>query len=451
MGIFSKVKQIATAVKSIAVSSPITMNPIDNRYVSKFWKVFNGGFNYLEFDTIENINKAVKYCPPVLYLPIKTAKAICKGKISLVNKSSGEAIKGDINDYLGILQRPNYSQSQHQFITQVIVTTMLRGYTVCIRPVSFGFSVTDAKDIWALPFAYVEIEWKSDHIYNSLYSSDIMEQVESIRFDGKVLPKEQCYIIPDLTYYNNSCIIPEPRLKALTATINNLNVNLKARGKMMNSPMGIMSMDEQGNLGAGAMKKEERERLEREFENDYGFDENQRKIMIASTSVNWQQMGFAIAQMQFVELEKSDMNMFCEVFDYKAELTAQYGNSNVSERNSAETSWYSDTIIPYAEHIFQNLSEWIIGDTNIRYNVDYSHVPALQKNKKEAADVFAKNTMAVSLALQNCLLTYGQCAEILGVIANPKWVNMYFYELPIEVQENFRNTNIPPPPNETPQ
>jgi phage portal protein BeeE len=110
-----------------------------------------------------------------------------------------------------------------------------------------------------------------------------------------------------LTYYSNSLIIPESRLKALTATINNLTVNLKARGKMMNSPMGILSMDEEGNLGAGAMKKEERARLEQEFERDYGFDENQRKIMVASTSVNWQQMGYAIAQMQFVELEKNGL------------------------------------------------------------------------------------------------------------------------------------------------
>jgi len=390
LGIIAKVKQMATAVKSIAVSSPIIVNQPNN---NRFYKIFGNGYDYLEFDSIENINKAVKFCPPVLYLPIKTAKAICKGKVSLVNTTTGQ------------------------------------------------FDKADSNTIWALPFTHVEITWKINHLRNSIYSTDIMEQIQDIRFDGKSIPKDQCYIIPDLTYYSNSLIIPESRLKALTATINNLTVNLKARGKMMNSPMGILSMDEEGNLGAGAMKKEERARLEQEFEKDYGFDENQRKIMVASTSVNWQQMGYAIAQMQFVELEKSDMNMFAEVFDYKAELTAQYGNSNVSERNSAETSWYSDTIIPYAEHIYQNLTEWLIGTGTTRYNIDFSHVPALQKNKKEAAEVFSKYSVSGSLALQNGLITYGQCVELLGEVPNPKWANLYFYQLPIEIQENFRSNN----------
>jgi HK97 family phage portal protein len=429
---------MAAAVKSIAVSSPIIANQPNN---NTFYKIFGNGYDYLEFDTIENINKAVRFCPPVLYLPIKTAKAICKGKVSLVNTITGQTIDKDVHKYLDILKRPNYSQAQHQFITQIIVSTMLRGYTVCIRPISVGFDKADSNTIWALPFTHVEITWKINHLRNAIYSTDIMEQIQEIRFDGKAIPKDQCYIIPDLTYYSNSLIIPESRLKALTATINNLTVNLKARGKMMNSPMGILSMDEEGNLGAGAMKKEERARLEQEFEKDYGFDENQRKIMVASTSVNWQQMGYAIAQMQFVELEKSDMNMFSEVFDYKAELTAQYGNSNVSERNSAETSWYSDTIIPYAEHIYQNLTEWLIGTGTTRYNIDFSHVPALQKNKKEAAEVFSKYSVSGSLALQNGLITYGQCVELLGEVPNPKWANLYFYQLPIEIQENFRSNN----------
>jgi len=430
---------------------PLPINKIGSNFT--FYKLFGNGYNYLTFESNKNIEKAIRDCPPVTYLPLKIAQAVCNGKVSLINVDTNEPIKNDINDYLRLLERPNYSQNRNQFLTQVIYTTMLYSHCVCIQPRPEGFNTSDS--IWVLPAGEVTIEWITEPLYNSIYNVDAMDLVKSIRFCGKTIPKDQCFIISDLTYFATSNIIPESRLKYLTSVINNLAVNLKARGKMMNSPMGILSQTAEGNGGSIGLKKEDRRRLQEEFTNNYGFDEGQSKIMIAD-QVSWQQMGYAIAQMQFVELAKEDINIFCEVFGYPAELTAQYGNKNVSERKEAKKELYNENIIPFAQHLYQQLTEYIIGkDSNIAYHVDFGHIGALQADAKEEAETRAKDVTSLSLGLQNGLYTYGEVCAILNKVPNEKWKDLYFYELPPQLIQAFRlsntgieNPNVNQNPNE---
>lgn len=431
----TKIGQTLGIVKSTAVSMPIPIN-VGNQ--STFYQLIGNGYNYLSFDNNANIEKAIKHCPPVTYLPIKIAQAISNGKVSLVDKRTGEELKRDINDYLGLLQRPNYSQNRNQFITQCVFNTMLYGYSVAIRPIPTGFS--DSDSIWILPNAYVSIQWKTSPLFNSIYAVDEMDLIESITFDGKRLPKEQCFIIKDLNRFSTSNIIPESRLQELTAVINNLSVNLKARGKMMNSPMGILSQVAEGNGATASTKKEDRERLQKEFTNNYGFNEGQSKIMIAD-SVQWQEMGYAIAQMQFIELAKEDINIFCEVFGYPAQLTAQFGNQNVSEGKLYDRKLYNETVIPYAEHIYQQLSENIIKEENLYYKLDFSHVGALQTDNKEESETRARDVDSLSLGLQNGLFTYGEVCTLLNKVPKDEWKDLYFHELPPELIATFRLSN----------
>jgi hypothetical protein len=143
-----------------------------------------------------------------------------------------------------------------------------------------------------------------------------------------------------------------------------------------------------------------------------------------------------------VELADDDMKIFAEVFGYPSALLAGYNNQNKDEAKTAGKVLYNQTVIPYSEHIYQQLTEYIIGkDSNIAYHVDFGHIGALQADAKEESETRAKNAVSVSLLFQNGWIRYGQGCEILNVLPNEEWKDNYFNEMPKDLIQTFRLSN----------
>jgi len=432
--VFTKIGKAIDVFKSTtAVSMPLPQINNVNTFVYG-----DNLINFFNFSDNSKITKALRECPPIVYIPSKISDAICKGMLKVVDSRTYEDAKG-YEDYLQLLKRPNYSQTQDQFITQIVMTAMNYGYCVILKVIPLGFN--EIANLWALPFEKLQITWKTNSLYNALFSNDVVDLIDSIYFDGKLLNKEDIFIIPDKNYYNTSMVIPESRLRSYEDTIFNLTINLKARGKMMNSPMGLISLGGDDNIHSIGIKKDEQLRLQNEFTDGYGFKEGQSKVWVANTAVDYKQMGYPIGDMLFKELSEDDINSLSEIYRYPSRLLGQTGNTNVSELKEANAQLYNECVMPYADHIMQVLSENLIGEDNILYWYDYSEIGALQADNKEESETRARDVVSLSLGLQNGLYTYGEVCAILNKEPNEQWKDKYFHELPPELIATFRLSN----------
>lgn len=391
---------------------------------------------YFDTDNTDNITKALTECPPVSYIINKLASAFCNGKIIAVNQNTKNPVQGFKKEYQAIIDRPNYLQNDTSFRKQIYCHVKAYGYCVVLKIKPAGFEKLNSySSLWALPNALVVIEWKRN--IDPTKQLSILDCIEEIKFDGIILKKEDIYIFTDDTPYEDGLFIPTSRLKCLKVPINNLIINYTARGKMMNSPMGIFSNPKGDSINTIPLKESEKVELQRDF-NRYGMGEKQFKYIITNAGLQWQQMGFPIAQMQFDVFEKNDTITISETLGYPSFLLGLADKGIYNNVSEAKQALYNETIIPDATNYCQQLQECLHSIENgVAYIADFSHVPALQRDKKFEAETRKLIGDAVINEYKNDVITKNRMLELLGEPLLP------------EVEGNKYYSQTQPPPNET--
>lgn len=403
----------------------------------------SGNPSYFEVDSTSNITKALDECPAVSYIINKKARAFCSGNIAAVYVKNGKPVSGADKTYQEIIDKPNFIQTGYQFKMQNYAQMQAYGYSVCLKVMAGG----QLSSIWALPNNLVVIEWEP--YWRPFKRKNILSAIKSITYDGVELDKNDIYIFTDSTPCDNGVILPITRLKALKYPINNLIVNYKSRGKLMNKPMGIITNNSKDNISAMELDPADIEKLHKDFDK-YGLSENQRRFIITGATVDWKPISFPLSDMQMDIFERNDTITIAEGLDYPPFLLGISEKGIYNNVSEAYKALYTGSIIPDGDNYVQQLLQCFDVDKNkIVYTIDFTHLAVLQeglKYKNEARQVLGQAVMA---EFKNNNITYKRMMELMGETEmNSEWLELYFYQMPYnKIPEPVKTTpDVAPQP-----
>lgn len=391
----------------------------------------------LDLNNSDDITKALDRCPPVNFIIGKKADAATQAEITVVNKKDDKPVKDSrANDFLQLIEKPNYIQTRNQFLTQILFNLDGYGWSVQLR--NKGILSGEYSGTWVLPSELVKIEYIDRVNYKALYKNSILDLVKSVTFDGENINKEDIFIITSSNNLRHSVVIPVSPLYSARVTIENLITNFEGRGKLMDSPAFIISDAGNGaNPQALGLKDGDQKEINRKLASSYGISEGKSKYIVTRANVNLQHISFPMSSMQFDVMEKHDVIQLAECLGYPPELLGVYGNANVSERESAEKSFYRRTVMPALENVLQQLAVAYEMPEQWEYEACFDHIEVLQKDKKLESEIFKNYVDSIITAIRSNLMKYGEGQVMLGVQVDEKNADKYYYQLPQDIKEGL--------------
>jgi hypothetical protein len=437
---FTKIGLKADMVINVLKSAPVSL-PVTTHSRPQFYSLDNSLMSLLNFGKNRDISNALNECSIVMSILSETAQAVCDGEITIVNKNTLKpSLCSNANWALELLTNPNYIQNNNQFICQSIIQSMAYGYSVALKSNPLKEVFDTPTDIWALPSDLVNIIWVSEFNHKALYRTTIYDLIEQITFDGKKIPKEDVIIFTDPYLYRKSIIVPQSRLKSVEGRINSIITAVKARAKLTNSSVGIISPKNPEGVHNLKFDTAEQKLLQKQWEQSYGFKAGQSHLVFSQKAIDYTAMSSPINALDLPEGERLDTVAIAAVLGYKKELLGITDNSNVSERKESLKHWMSNTVRVIANNFFQQLNEGLglIDGNDILY-IDFSHLEIFKADQEKEAKVRSLNVVAISKQFATSMITHGRAMILLGEEVRKDLENKYMDQCPLEIQELFKN------------
>lgn len=193
-------------------------------------------------------------------------------------------------------------------------------------------------------------------------------------------------------------IIGESPMTSLHMPISNIRAAYKFRNVIMTQrgALGILSSDNKDASGAIPLTNAEKERIEKEFRRAYGLGDNQMKTIMSSASLKYEAMSYPTKDLMLFEEVDSDFRAIIDAYGLNDMLFSREKGATFTNLAQGMIHAYQSTIIPEAEELAMRRSEQMkLIEKNEFLDLDYSHIPVLQENKKEKAEILDKKANAI--------------------------------------------------------
>lgn len=367
---------------------------------------------YTSLDNTKAIYEALTECPQVATILLRKAQAYANGIPKLLSSRGNELPKS--NPLYKVINTPNIIQSDNQFRTQLYYYILAYGFCPVMKIKPLGFN--DVRSMWILDPATIKITWTKDLPF---YKNDINDLIVKVCIqvgNGKEveLDKNDLYFFTDTTGLMKEGFLPVSRLNSLTMPIENLIKNYKSRGRLIEKPFGILSNATKDGISNLPLRPEEKEQLHRDFET-HGTGNGKKDVIITNAALTWQMMQYPVEQMQFLDMQDSDTQVLCDALGYPHDLLGNRKGTTFNNKEQSEKTLYVNNTMPDSKNIDQQYNECLelIG-TGLEFKVSFEHLPALQADKKLAAETRKVQGQAVIQEYQAGLITQRRALELLG-------------------------------------
>ncbi len=156
-------------------------------------------------------------------------------------------------------------------------------------------------------------------------------------------------------------------------------------------PEGVISSQVQ-------LSEEELKRLRAQFEELYAGIDKAHRVMILGSDLQWQTLGVAPKDAEFLEQRRLSREEICAVFGVPPAVVGIYQYANYANAQLQRKLFWSDTILPKLQRLAGVINERLtplfsdrpaLGTARLVVEFDTSGVPALQEEAKEQAEVAA--------------------------------------------------------------
>jgi Phage portal protein len=391
----------------------------------------------------QNVVKSYKTCPPLNAIINDLSTSFSNGKITAVNAKTLKPLI-NANRFENIIKYPNPLQSMRQFMTQVDALVTMYGYCAVLKDTLIGsediLTESNVNQMWILPNQFLEITTNDKY----LYSNSIADMIDKIEFkvgNKKVtINKQDVYFFTDLTTSIDDLIFPTSRLTALKYPINNIIKNFESQGVIIESrgALGILSNVNAGNNNIVPLSPDEKSELQNDYKSSYGLRKGASQIIITNANLQFQKLSLPIKELMLLELLESDIKSLCYALSFPFNLTPYGAETTFDNQERAEKRLYNNTIIPKANNFIEQLNDCLgMDSTNVKYNIDYSHLPCMQDNKKEEAEVHKIKIEAFVKQFVSNLITYDAVLKELKQ-DNTSVEKLFFWQMPAEFQDSFK-------------
>lgn len=134
----------------------------------------------------------------------------------------------------------------------------------------------------------------------------------------------------------------------------------------------------------GNMGDPEFSRLRAELMQEYGGAQNAGKPLLFEGDMTWEQLGLSPRDMDFMNGRKMSQLDICRVYKVPPELI-NLKESTYENRKEARAALYTEAVLPFAELLRDDLSNWLVrryGD-RLRLDFDRDGIEALQEDRQK--------------------------------------------------------------------
>lgn len=378
-------------------------------YVPKWVEnLFSGNRGNIDFDmsTVEGKSRALHECWPFAMVLDHCGRMMQNGRYYVTDINGNE--KRSFKDIVTLLNRPNVIQSGRSFIKQIEISLKCFGFCPVYTLRALKSDLPKSMMVIPPELFYMESLGKSPFTQTEL--SSISKRVY-IRWGNEniELGDEEYFVIydsiMDIPSNNGGRITFHSPVDALSTHTRNYMAQLIGRGNLIvnGGPKGILYGNDTTDGGNAAITPSESKKLQDDFKRKYGIVHKLYEIMVTPRKLGWITLGSNTDQLKLHEEDKACLEAIAQTIGFDPNLIIQ--GSTYDNSSQAKKAAYQDLIIPDSGSITEALTNAICKDRAI-IEMDFTHVPCLQKDMKELADALSTASNAVASLYNNRLITF---------------------------------------------
>ena len=362
---------------------------------------FTGAADFWTADVNQWLNDYIQV-PEVNAIINWKARAFSNMKLDVVNAKTGEPAPNSL-PAARLIRRPNYFQSQKEFIRQSRLFYYIFGNEIIYASRPLAWSVKSATGLFTLPYNLLDIQVKGGKKF--IFNEQMPDVVMIFNFGGLniTIPYNECFHLNDnnVQLSDTDFITGMSRLASLQAPIKNLRASYEARNVMIENrgALGILTNDGSDAGGAIPLDPDDKKDLQEQFRK-YGLTKKQYQFILTSLSLKWQQIAIDTDKLKLFDEATEDQRKLIDGYGLRQEIFAKQKGSTFENQLQAERAIYQDTIIPEAE-------EWTIGLTQFlglegsawKVSGTFDHLAVFQENLKEYSTGLRLLVMGLNEAL----------------------------------------------------
>jgi hypothetical protein len=369
---------------------------------------------YFSYNGLSDVVKAYECCAPVYSIVNKQAYCFVNGKTFVMDNKGKEATTDYAKKIKALLKKPNALQNGKQFEAQAAIYLRLFGYCIILPIKPVGFPNEEASALWIIPPYMCELSYSKQTFYN-LKKGFISSIKVTYGSEISILSPDDVIILRDITPGFDTLFIPNSPIKPIQQNISNLMGIYNSKGMLINyrGALGILTPEIDPN-GTLAVPTDDKEDLQNSFMR-YGIKSNQWKFIISNSALKWQQMGVPYKDLMLTEWSEDDTMVICDALNYPYKLLAnnQSSSMNGTETDSFKKQLYQDFVIPFAEMIYEQISEAFNAEKNgCVIQKDYSHIKVLQDDMISAGRALFYMNQGCQIQWFNNIITVNQWLEL---------------------------------------
>jgi HK97 family phage portal protein len=307
----------------------------------------------------------------------RDAKMLATGRFKLYNSKGEEVEKHPVLD---LLKNPNPLQSTTEFLIDYQIQKNIYGNQFMLM--NKGNFNSIPKTLVNLPTYGMTIK-KTGKYYRQLTVDGIIESyvLEKTNTEKETfLPSE---IIHSRISNPNDAIIGLSPLHGLTMPISNLRGAYGFRNRIIlkNGALGILSSSSKDQSGGIPLSESERERIEKQYVNDYGIGDEQRSILMTSSPLSWQSMTHPTKDLMLFDEVNADFLAIIDAYGHNENIYSTKNSAKFQNMNEALRQVYQDRVKPEASALCLNFTERFgLLKQGLFLDLDYSHLEILKED-----------------------------------------------------------------------
>lgn len=312
-----------------------------------------------------------------------------------------------------LLNNPNCEQSQNDFLNEYQTQLCVYG-----NEFIYGNRASSLLKypvaLWNVSARYVK-PYMTGKVFDQVDNNGIISKYEYTMETSfrSFLPNEILFTkIKDL----DNPIVGKSPIFNLKFPLSNTKAAYEYRNVIMTEKgaIGILSNETKDAMGSVPLTPEEKSTVEKQYGNEYGISEGQRKVILTNAALKWQPMTY----------ETSKLMLFEEVDANKRDIIDAYGlNQNIFSSMQGVTyenfkngmvMSYQDTIQPAADSFVQSLGKFLKLPEGIQLKASYEHLSILKENKLKGMQAIEAIVRSLTEAVQGGLISRLQAETILA-------------------------------------
>lgn len=350
--------------------------------------------------------------PQVKLIVDKKALMFSNMDLKLVDSSTGEEV-GD-EEFNKLINNPNPLQSMNDWLRQMKIQEQVYGNQFVYK--------NKPSNLTKYPVSLINISprymapYLTGKVFNQTELNGIIAYYEYQQNgnEQKIRYEVDSVLYQRLNDIDNPIIGISP-IQYLRFPISNIKAAYEYRNVIMTQKgaIGILSNESKDSMGAIPMTKEEKQRLERAYSNDYGIGAGQTKVHLTEASLKWQPMTYPTKDLMLFEEIDSNTLTLIDAYGLNANLFSIKDSTFENIKNSIVQT-YQDTIIPEADQFTQALTKFLGVEKGKEIVADYSHISILQDNEKDGADLLQQRINSISQLSDKGIITNQMALEAIN-------------------------------------